>query len=479
MQHRTNLLRFMLIITVAALVLVFPLMTSAQDIADCDDSPNAQGGLDTVCDGYHEGVINGTANSDNITNNGTLDGYLWSGGYSNNPNQTDTLINNGTVGDGEVNPYTNLDDDGIWGGAGNDVIINNGVVNGGVVGAIFGDDSVGVGDDDVIIHNGIANGDINGDVSAQGDDTITVNGLVNGSVYGDASPDLLPYGGTTGGGNDEIILQNNAVITGGIFGGVGFDILTFAFEILDFLLYNAVVDAISTASPASGILNYAGNVFQWSGFEQIQNNVVYIGTPTPDPTEEVTPTPDPTEEVTPTPDPTEEVTPTPDPTEEVTPTPDPTEEVTPTPDPTEEVTPTPDPTEEVTPTPDPTEEVTPTPDPTDEPVKVVTLTPTPLPIAPEIKDARLNRYDLAAPAAVYCRAGGVVVIDITEASVGGEAFYASGGQIAVSLAQAVTTGQHVLVVQGAGHSLWALTTNELQLHADDYDFIFDAGRCAV
>jgi len=513
MTHLTKFLQAMII--VAVLGVLFPFTAFAQDIADCDETPNGQGGQDIVCDGYHEGVVNGTAGNDTITNEGTLDGYLWGGGYGTDPNQNDTLINNGTVGDGEVNPYTNLDDDGIWGSTGDDIIINNGTVNGGLVGAIFGDDSLGTGsDDDTIIHNGTANGDINGDFSAQGNDTITINGTVNGGVYGDAAPMLVPYGGTTGGGNDEIILQNNAVVTGGIFGGAGFDILTFAFEILDFLLYNAVINTISTANPASGSLDYNGNIFQWWGFEQIQNNVVFIGTPPPEPTEEVTPeptsevTPEPTQEVTPeptqevTPEPTSEVTPeptsevTPEPTSEVTPeptsevTPEPTQEVTP--EPTQEVTP--EPTQEVPPeptsevTPEPTQEVTPeptsevTPEPTSEVTPVApiyTLTPTPLPIAPEIKDGRLNRYDLAAPAAVYCNAGGVLVIDINEIGRGGAAFQVSGGQITVGLAQAITSGQNVLLAQNDEHSLWALTTNELQMHSPNYDFIFDGGRCAA
>ncbi|MBL8161629.1 MAG: hypothetical protein JNJ61_06540, partial [Anaerolineae bacterium] len=245
--------KLLLLLVLISLSLLLPFTVLAQAVADCDETPNAAGGQDITCEGDHPGVVNGSNGSDEIVNNGTIDGYIWSGIIGAvSDTQNDTIINNGTVGDGEVNEYTGFDDDGIWGAAGNDTIINNGTVNGGAVGAIFGDDLDGNGDDDTIINNGTSNGDINGDVGGAGNDTIIINGTVNGSVYGDASELLIPFGGTADGGNDTVELQNNAVITGTIFGGLGFDILSFAFEVVEWTIFTQLSDLIAAANPMVG-----------------------------------------------------------------------------------------------------------------------------------------------------------------------------------------------------------------------------------
>jgi hypothetical protein len=361
-------------------------------LAACNSTPNSSGGADIHCTGHTPGVENGTPGDDHIVNDGQLDGYIWGAGFGRDPNQTDTIINNGTVGDGLPNAATNDDDDGLWGSPGSDTIINNGTVNGGSVSAITGDGDFFAGptDHDTIINNGTVNGDINGDFTAIGNDTIIINGVVNGDVYGDVSPLLIALGGTTNGGNDSVILQNNGVVTGVIDGGPGQDTLTFEFQIEDYNEYQHVMDSLSGASAAGGSLTYGGHVFTWRNFEQLINLIQFIGL-----------------------------------------------------------------------------------------VEAGAMSIEELVNRWSPGDGRINSADAGAPAAVYCQEGGVVVVDITDEGTGGASFAASPEQVQTSLSQATGSGQHVMIAEGSGHSLWALSSNELQLHSDQYDFIFQPGLCAA
>ncbi len=291
MAYRTRPLQ---IIMLTGLILGL-LTIVAPTLAVCTTTPNSGGGMDWNCTGFTSGVIDGTPGNDNIVNQGTISGYIWTGGFRSISTQIDSIINNGVVGDGEVNPETNEDDDGIWGGAGNDTIINNGTVNGGTPGAIFGDGMLAyVADYDIIIHNGTAYGDIMGDFQTRGHDTITINGYVEGYVYGDVAPQYTGYAPPNlqnAGGNDTIILQNNANITQWIDGNPGSDTLRFEFVASTQSEYNALVAAISAASPANGSLTFRNRLFRWRNMEVLQNNVTLnTGGPTATPTATNTPT---------------------------------------------------------------------------------------------------------------------------------------------------------------------------------------------
>ncbi|NWG17730.1 MAG: hypothetical protein HXY41_13975 [Chloroflexi bacterium] len=322
----------------AVFVMTIPALPA---LADCATVTNEFGGLDYTCTGDTLTVINGTPQTDRLTNYSYISGYVWSGGFRSIPSP-DTIINNGTIGDGEINPETGDDDDGIWGSAGDDTLINNGVIVGGGVGAMFGDGMLAyVADRDLIINNGTTFGDIIGDLQTRGHDTIIVNGTVNGGVYGDFSPFTKGFTSPSlqnTGGNDTIILQDGALITGLIDGSPGTDILRFEFTAGSQQEYDALGAAISAASPASGSLTFLGRTFTWVNFETLENNIAWTpeGTPTytPVPTDVPTSTPLPTDVPTSTPVPTDVPTSTPVPTDVPTSTPVPTNTPTYTPSPT-------------------------------------------------------------------------------------------------------------------------------------------------
>jgi hypothetical protein len=383
----TYRIRSLQIIVLTGLILGL-LTTVAPALAACTTTPNGGGGSDWNCTGFTSGVIDGTPGNDNVVNHGTISGYVWTGGFRSISTQVDTITNHGVIGDGAVNPETNEDDDGIWGSAGNDTIINNGTVNGGTPGAIFGDGMLAyVADYDIIIHNGIAYGDIMGDFQTRGHDTITINGYVEGYVYGDVAPQYAGYSPPNlqnSGGNDTIILQDNAQITQWIDGNPGSDTLRFEFVATTQSEYNALVAAIGAASPANGSLTFRNRLFRWRNFESLQNNVTLnTGEPTATPTSTntATATNTPTATFTPTatltPSNTPTHTPTFTPTATLTPsnTPEnPTATLTPSNTPTH--TPTFTPTFTLTPSNTPTLTPTFTPTFTLTPSNTPTLTPT-------------------------------------------------------------------------------------------------------
>ena len=256
---------------IAGFTLIILTAVAGPALADCTATPNGSGNnyycTDTTT------LVDGTPRNDHIDNQGHIITYMWSGGFSGNTTQSDYLINNGTIGEG-------MNDDGLWGSAGNDILINNGVVIGGTwtiwngfPGTIFGDDSLGVSDDDIIIHNGISHGNIHGDYSAGGDDTILINGQVNGGVYGEG-PESVTFG------NDLITVTNNAVITDIIDGMGGVDTLQFDFSTADEGVYNTLFDHINASDPASGSLTFNGNVFNWINFEILENSIELTVPPT-------------------------------------------------------------------------------------------------------------------------------------------------------------------------------------------------------
>ena len=102
-----------------------------------------------------------------------------------------------------------------------------------------------------------------------------------------------------------------------------------------------------------------------------------------------------------------------------------------------------------------------------------------------IDDGRINAYDLGAPLAAYCTPdNGIAVWDIDDAGQGTLGFTATADEIASALSDAVSSGQNQLIAQGLGNSLYALSSNEVQLVGPDihepgktYDFIAAGNVC--
>ncbi len=102
-----------------------------------------------------------------------------------------------------------------------------------------------------------------------------------------------------------------------------------------------------------------------------------------------------------------------------------------------------------------------------------------------IDDGRINAYDLAAPLAAYCTPDhGIAVWHIDDSGHGTLAFTSSAADISAALSKAIASGQNVLVGQGMGDSLYALSSNQLTLTGPDvkesgktYDFITTPDRC--
>lgn len=103
----------------------------------------------------------------------------------------------------------------------------------------------------------------------------------------------------------------------------------------------------------------------------------------------------------------------------------------------------------------------------------------------KIDDGRINAYDLAAPLAAYCTAdNGIAVWDIDAEGHGTLAFTVTKADITKGLSDASASGHNVLIAQGLGDSLYALSTNQLTLvgpnikePAKIYEFITSGDRC--
>lgn len=83
--------------------------------------------------------------------------------------------------------------------------------------------------------------------------------------------------------------------------------------------------------------------------------------------------------------------------------------------------------------------------------------------AATIGDGRVNGTDLAAPLAAYCTGSGLAIWDIDGGGAGTFAFAVTAEQIEAALGDAETSGQNVLVAEGLGNSLYALSSSELVL----------------
>jgi hypothetical protein len=105
---------------------------------------------------------------------------------------------------------------------------------------------------------------------------------------------------------------------------------------------------------------------------------------------------------------------------------------------------------------------------------------------PQGNDGRLNGgiEDNGRTAAVYCsyyEDGGVIVYGIDENAEGYLLFSVSSEDAHAALQEAHDTNEHVMIAEEDGQSLWALTSNELQIHDADglYDFIFAPTVCGI
>lgn len=99
-------------------------------------------------------------------------------------------------------------------------------------------------------------------------------------------------------------------------------------------------------------------------------------------------------------------------------------------------------------------------------------------------DGRINAYDIGAPVTAYCADGGISVYDINDDNQGIRAFSVSLDDVHAALSQATSSGHNVLIGQGLGESLYALSSNQLSLVGPDlhepskqYQFITDGTRC--
>jgi len=108
------------------------------------------------------------------------------------------------------------------------------------------------------------------------------------------------------------------------------------------------------------------------------------------------------------------------------------------------------------------------------------------PVTVRLNDGRLNFTDLAAPFAVYCVAGGgIVVYDIQESGQGFLAFQATWAEISDALTAAAERNENILIVTAMDDSLWALPSGDLLASGPEitetfktYEFTFAADRCS-
>jgi hypothetical protein len=100
-------------------------------------------------------------------------------------------------------------------------------------------------------------------------------------------------------------------------------------------------------------------------------------------------------------------------------------------------------------------------------------------------DDRIN-VEAQASFAVYCRAQGVEIWDISASSTGTRVINASSAQITDALVRATTSGVNVLIAEGAGNQFWALPSGELLVSGPGvnnpthiYNFTFLPSRCGI
>ena len=101
-----------------------------------------------------------------------------------------------------------------------------------------------------------------------------------------------------------------------------------------------------------------------------------------------------------------------------------------------------------------------------------------------LHDGRINPFDFAASATLYCAGGGAQFYRIHADGQGEWAYNVTDAQVQAALAQALATGSHILIADGLGVQLWALAdlsaegAEQLQLMGPDgYLIILPANTC--
>lgn len=84
-------------------------------------------------------------------------------------------------------------------------------------------------------------------------------------------------------------------------------------------------------------------------------------------------------------------------------------------------------------------------------------------------NARLNANDIAAPVAIFCKAG---VIEVWDIGGGGSGSLAFAALPTAGLLQAITSGQPVVIAEGIGNQLVALPDDQIQVVALDTGYVF-------
>jgi hypothetical protein len=369
-------MRMLRIFSLIILILLLA-MTSTQAFADCpevnpsyyvcsgtvvnSDFPNTYND-DTIIivEGtIAEGTATGGAGTDILINNGTLYGDLAGDtGSDGITDGNDTVINNGTV-----LCATNGCGGSIFGFFGDDTVVNNGLVETWMIGGAGGD---------TLINRGVVGQDMDADghgtefpparlcEDISGANTVINSGTVGGEIRAGCLNDTVILEPGANGGSDNYLLIN---------GRGGEDTLVLSFD-------NADVDAAVLENASSGSITIDGETFEWVNFEHI--------------------------------------------------------------------------------------------------------------VKGEPEDGRLNGgvENNARTAAVYCSEyedGGVIVYGIDENAEGYLLFSVSSEDAHAALQEAHDTNEHVMIIEEDGQSLWALTSNELQVHDADgqYDFIFNPTICGV
>jgi hypothetical protein len=234
--------------------------TNLPDTINCTTSPSTGGdvviGLDAGDDTF---TLGSAADSGSVVGDGTT-----TGGQTAGNGGDDRIVINGDV---NVGGTPQVIGDNVSGDGGDDTIIVNGTVSH----TIWADDAGGDGGDDTIIINGSLTGSLVGDnVSGDGgDDTIIINGSA-ASIFGDdaggvGGDDYIEINGSAGdihgeGGADQVVLGEDASVTGTIDGGAGNDTLTFD------ALTQSQADALN---PAGGSITINGHTYTWLNFENL------------------------------------------------------------------------------------------------------------------------------------------------------------------------------------------------------------------
>ena len=161
----------------------------------------------------------GNGGNDVIVNNGTVNVSI-SGDYVTGAGGNDTITNNGTAG-----IIYGEEAAGTVTSSGNDTITNNGTV----VNDIIADDNATAGGNDTVVNNGTVGGTID---AGGGDDTVTNGGtgIVGNNVNAGNGNDIVTNSGSVGGtidagsGNNNV--TNSGTVGSNIVSGTGTDTIT-------------------------------------------------------------------------------------------------------------------------------------------------------------------------------------------------------------------------------------------------------------